>query len=130
MSPAFCRRSNKAIPRRRRNCCRWCTTSAVGRGSLDPAEVVVHLVGRSYYHSPIVRQDPPMMNPLLFQRIVVFAFTILSVIPAAARAGDAAFDAWAEELAAQAVRDNPEAATRAQYFSGDEQDALDRRLTP
>ena len=38
------------------------------------------------------------------------------------------FDAWAEGFAAEWIRRNPQAATRAQYFSGDEADALDRRL--
>jgi uncharacterized protein (DUF885 family) len=55
---------------------------------------------------------------------------VLCAIPSAVRAGDAAFDTWAVDLAAQEMRADPEAATRAQYFSGDEQDALDRSLTP
>ena len=38
------------------------------------------------------------------------------------------FDSWAEDLAAEWVRDNPQLATMSQYFSGDEQDALDRQL--
>src|SRR3954470_21045149 len=70
-----------------------------------------------------------MMNRLLSQRMLILVFT-LSVIPGAAQAGDAAFDAWAEDLAAQAMRADPESATRAQYFKGHEQDAVDRRLTP
>lgn len=38
------------------------------------------------------------------------------------------FDSWADELAAEWVRDNPQLATMSQYFSGNEQDALDRQL--
>jgi uncharacterized protein (DUF885 family) len=71
-----------------------------------------------------------MDNRLTFLRIVAVLFSALYGIASEAQAGDAAFDVWAEDLAAQAMRTDPEAATRAQYFSGDEQDALDRRLTP
>ncbi len=42
--------------------------------------------------------------------------------------GDLDFDRWAEDFAAECVRSRPQAATFAQYFSGAEQDALDRRL--
>lgn len=45
-------------------------------------------------------------------------------------AQDGAFDAWANKLAAEEIRSEPEAATRSQYFSGEEQDQLDRELTP
>jgi len=40
------------------------------------------------------------------------------------------FDDWAEKIANAQVRSNPEQATQSQYFSGQEQDALDRQLTP
>jgi len=70
-----------------------------------------------------------MMNTLFCQRMLILIGT-LSAIPSAVRAGDAAFDAWTEDLAAQAMRADPEAATSTQYFRGDEQDALDRQLTP
>lgn len=49
----------------------------------------------------------------------------------AAPQGDAhqdAFDRWTEHYAADWVRENPQHATVKQYFDGDEQDALDRRL--
>jgi len=36
------------------------------------------------------------------------------------------FDTWADDFAGQWVRLSPQFATRAQYFSGAEQDALDR----
>ncbi len=42
--------------------------------------------------------------------------------------GSLDFDRWSERFAAEWVRGNPLLATRAQYFSGAEQDALDRRL--
>ena len=45
-------------------------------------------------------------------------------------AADPAFEEWAEALAADTIRSSPTAATYTQYFSGAEQDALDRRLTP
>jgi uncharacterized protein (DUF885 family) len=41
-----------------------------------------------------------------------------------------AFDAWAEHFAEDWVRLNPQTATQTQYFSGAEQTALDRQLTP
>jgi uncharacterized protein (DUF885 family) len=55
--------------------------------------------------------------------------------PAHAAQGDAnapnkAFDAWADRFAEDWVRQNPQLATSTQYFSGAEQDALDRQLTP
>jgi len=46
------------------------------------------------------------------------------------RAADPAFDQFAEKLAADWVRAEPQAATTLQYFSGAEQDALDRQLSP
>ena len=44
-------------------------------------------------------------------------------------AAERSFDQWADDLAARAVRLNPQVATRVQYFFGAEQDALDRQLT-
>lgn len=40
------------------------------------------------------------------------------------------FEAWADKVADAKVRSDPEQATQKQYFSGKEQDALDRALTP
>lgn len=48
----------------------------------------------------------------------------------AAQAADAAFAAWADDFSAQWIRLSPERATTSQYFSGAEQAALDRQLTP
>ena len=47
---------------------------------------------------------------------------------ASAHASTATFDTWAEQFSAQWVRLNPLLATRIQYFSGQEQDDLDRKL--
>jgi uncharacterized protein (DUF885 family) len=44
--------------------------------------------------------------------------------------GHARFDGWSEGFAADLVRLTPERATATQYFSGAEQAALDRQLTP
>jgi uncharacterized protein (DUF885 family) len=70
------------------------------------------------------------MRPVYSQVLVFFQVATLTATASAAPAGDPAFDAWAENLAAEAMRADPEAATRTQYFKSDEQDALDRRLTP
>jgi uncharacterized protein (DUF885 family) len=43
---------------------------------------------------------------------------------------NAAFDAWADRFAGDWVRMNPQLASSTQYFSGAEQAALDRQLTP
>jgi uncharacterized protein (DUF885 family) len=40
------------------------------------------------------------------------------------------FDDWADKVANAKVRNDPEQATQKQYFSGSEQDQLDRKLTP
>lgn len=53
--------------------------------------------------------------------------------PASAAASvkeNAAFDFWADKFAQDWVRQNPQLATSTQYFSGAEQDALDRQLAP
>jgi uncharacterized protein (DUF885 family) len=48
---------------------------------------------------------------------------------ASAKAGSPAFDRFVDRLAADWMRANPAAATAQQYFSGAEQDSLDRELT-
>ena len=45
-----------------------------------------------------------------------------------ARAAERSFDQWADDFAAQWARLSPQFTTRVQYFSGAEQDALDRQL--
>ncbi len=50
--------------------------------------------------------------------------------PASAALQAAAFNSWADDFSAQWIRLSPERATASQYFSGAEQAALDRQLTP
>jgi uncharacterized protein (DUF885 family) len=57
------------------------------------------------------------------------AFFTFTAAAALAHAANAGFDAWADNFAARYVRQNPQLATRSQYFTGAEQDALDRQLT-
>lgn len=45
-------------------------------------------------------------------------------------AANAAFDRWVDDFAADWMRADPSSATASQYFTGAEQDALDRQLTP
>jgi uncharacterized protein (DUF885 family) len=54
---------------------------------------------------------------------------VLCIFTASAGANPS-FDTWADAFAADWVRLAPESATRSQYFSGAEQDTLDRLLTP
>jgi uncharacterized protein (DUF885 family) len=68
-----------------------------------------------------------MKIPRLFPALA--AAGLLSVV-ATARAHDAAFDRWVDEITAAEMRADPNGATRNQFFAGAEQDALDRRLTP
>jgi uncharacterized protein (DUF885 family) len=56
--------------------------------------------------------------------------SFLTLLTATVFAHDPAFDAWADEFAADWMRADPMEATEAQYFTGAEQDALDRQLTP
>ena len=56
---------------------------------------------------------------------VAAAFTL-----AAPAASAAKFDDWANQVASDKVRKDPEQATRIQYFKGAEQDKLDGLLTP
>ena len=45
-----------------------------------------------------------------------------------ARASERSYDQWADDFLSRWVRLNPQFTTRVQYFSGAEQDALDRQL--
>lgn len=56
------------------------------------------------------------------------AALLLALLTATAQANPT-FDAWADRFAADTLRANPERATFAQFFSGDEQAAIDSRLT-
>jgi uncharacterized protein (DUF885 family) len=54
----------------------------------------------------------------------------LTLVSPAALAADPAFDAWVETVTTEAMRADPSGAPVAQFFTGAEQDAADRRLTP
>ena len=55
---------------------------------------------------------------------------VLTLLFTSSFAADAKFDAWVDAFTADWIRTDPQAATAAQYFSGAEQDKLDRLLTP
>ena len=54
---------------------------------------------------------------------------LLLLACALGRAATPSFDAWADSFSAEWARLSPSFATRAQYFSGADQDAIDRQLT-
>ncbi len=58
----------------------------------------------------------------------LFALLATGISPVFAT--DPAFDQWADALTVETMRATPTGATAAQFFSGAEQDALDRQLTP
>lgn len=62
-------------------------------------------------------------------RLLVLGSMLLSLLAGPIHASTPSFDQWADEFSAQWVRMNPQFATRTQYFTGAEQDALDRQLT-
>ena len=57
--------------------------------------------------------------------LCLFLAAVSPLLPA-----DLSFDQWADAFAADWVRADPMLATSSQYFSGTEQDGLDRQLTP
>src|SRR5688572_18966191 len=65
---------------------------------------------------------------MMMKRLLGALFTFTSAV-VLAQAVEASFDQWADDFSARWVRENPQLATRTQYFSGAEQDALDRQLT-
>ena len=67
------------------------------------------------------------MKSSLVSRLVL---VLMLVLAASLRAADAAFDRFADDLAAEWMRANPVLATMQQYFTGAEQDAIDRQFTP
>jgi uncharacterized protein (DUF885 family) len=56
--------------------------------------------------------------------------SLLALGATALRAAESSFDQWAETFAADWVRANPSLSTLQQYLPAEEQDALDRQLTP
>ncbi len=63
-------------------------------------------------------------------RALPIAVAALASLASSLTAADPAFDTFADALAAEWMRANPTLATTQQYFTGLEQDALDRQLTP
>ncbi len=63
------------------------------------------------------------------QKSIAIVLALLSLAAATVHAAGPSFDEWSDGFAAEWVRATPQLATRAQYFSGAEQDALDRRLS-
>jgi uncharacterized protein (DUF885 family) len=72
-----------------------------------------------------------MKSPRLLAILVLVAATACgrSESPAPAASSSDDFDAWADGFAEEWVRASPQLATRSQYFSGAEQDGLDRQLS-
>lgn len=69
--------------------------------------------------------------PLVLGTALPSAVHAAPAAPAASQvAPNAAFTAWSDRFAEDWVRLNPQSATSTQYFSGSEQEALDRQLTP
>lgn len=62
-------------------------------------------------------------------KFLVLLALVSALVAGPVRAAAPSFDQWADAFSAQWVRLNPQFATRSQYFSGVEQDALDRQLT-
>ncbi len=62
-------------------------------------------------------------------RLPLVLLCLFAFLAPVLRAADAPFDQWADDLAARFVRLNPQLATRTQFFTGAEQDAIDRQLS-
>ena len=71
-----------------------------------------------------------VLHALLLGATVVCAQTPAPTATASPSPRQQSFDTFTEELAAAWMRANPTAATAQQYFSGAEQDAVDRQLLP
>jgi uncharacterized protein (DUF885 family) len=63
-------------------------------------------------------------------RLLLRPLLLAALLPKLALATDVPFDAWVDNLTAGAIRADPNRATSTQFFTGAEQDELDRRLTP
>jgi uncharacterized protein (DUF885 family) len=73
---------------------------------------------------------PLMLGAALPQAAAAPAVKAVQSTQATAVKQNKAFDTWADRFAEDWVRQNPQLATSTQYFSGAEQEALDRQLTP
>ena len=87
-------------------------------------------------HSSALRAALGIMLPFFLagnaiaQSNSILASKTAPVAAATADQADPAFDSWGDQFAADWVRLSPERASAVQYFSGAEQAALDRQLTP
>ena len=63
-------------------------------------------------------------------RLLALACLLPGAAPAAATGANSDFDSWVDRFAVDWMRADPTNATYTQYFTGTEQDALDRQLTP
>ncbi len=73
---------------------------------------------------------PLLLSAGLFPQAACASNAAAAPAKPAAATENAAFNMWADRFAAESVRIDPQLATRTQYFSGAQQDALDRQLTP
>lgn len=71
---------------------------------------------------------PAMKIPRLFVTLSLLVASLAH--PSRGLAAEPSFDQWVDGFSAEWMRGNPSAATTTQYFTGPEQDALDRQLTP
>jgi uncharacterized protein (DUF885 family) len=76
----------------------------------------------------VVNQKRCMMRRPTIAAIVTLA--LLSTAAVIGQSSDARIDGFFTEFTADWVRTNPNLATSTRYFTGDEQDRLDRQLTP
>lgn len=72
-----------------------------------------------------------MNIPALFRlALLVFAVGLLPAPPARAQSSSPSIEEFFDRFTAEWVRGNPDLATAIRYFSGEEQDRLERQLTP
>jgi len=72
--------------------------------------------------------NPTRFHPLTMLQRTCLLFS-LSLVPAGFAAPPEPFDQFVDHVAAAMMREDPMSATASQYFSGSEQDAVDRRLS-
>lgn len=69
------------------------------------------------------------LNIMLLRRFPFIVFLLVVACGRVVAAPAPTFDQWVDTFTTEWARTNPQFATQAQYFSGAEQDALDRQLT-
>lgn len=75
-------------------------------------------------------RPPSLQRARTFSMKLSRALLLPLLLLNSALAAAESFDSWVDAFAAEWMRANPSSATAAQYFTGAEQDALDRQLTP